>query len=217
MADLTPSEIVYLHGERFARERGLTDSIELLHTDKKVRASELSRMLLSTALLANEQAGALRTKVDKKSTWFGLRKVDAVFVEGVQDPPFPAQSLEGQLGVLARAPEGAKDAQSLFYRLLAEDHPQPHHLAIGLVQEGLTARGLLQTEEVRRLKVFRASVLRLPDETQALAKAQGPDEAQRLLEDARRSRPELFALLTKAADAAAKSRVDTSDDGPDID
>lgn len=53
---LTPSEVVFLQGDQFAR-KARSNKVELLHADLAVSAEELGRAILVASFLASEEAG----------------------------------------------------------------------------------------------------------------------------------------------------------------
>jgi hypothetical protein len=71
---LTPSEVVFLNGEMFAKKVTL-GNVGLLHSDEKVSLNQLGQAILTTAVLACEQAGAFILEVQERKALLGLRKV----------------------------------------------------------------------------------------------------------------------------------------------
>ena len=68
-APLSPSELVLLKGEQFAK-KSFSGNIKLLHIDNKVSAKEIGQVMLMVALLANEQTGTVHLEVgQKKPSW----------------------------------------------------------------------------------------------------------------------------------------------------
>ena len=92
---LTPSEMIFLNGELFAKKVKL-GNVDLLHSDEKVSIAELGGTVLATAILACEQAGAFRLEVRERKATLGLRKVRELFA-------VPAKSREA-------LPEGSLEA-----------------------------------------------------------------------------------------------------------
>lgn len=94
MDELTPSETVLLNGERFAR-RGLVDNVRLMGVDRKVAADDLARVVLSAAVLANDERDGIRLTIGDRSRWFGFGSQTALFVEpGRDEPSWPEYTLE---------------------------------------------------------------------------------------------------------------------------
>lgn len=210
---LSPAETVYFRATEFSREKSLLDSAALVHSEDKVRATDLAVALLAAAVLADEKAGAIRLEVGQKKALFGLRKKEALFLRPAQPAAFPAPSPETRVAEAARAAQG--DVVEVVRAWLGEDSPTPYHAVISRVEEGLATRGLFEVEEVRHLKVFRAQRYKAPESTRQLAGAVRAEEAKALLEAARRERPEVWALLESGIRDGIKSRTEQSDSGPD--
>lgn len=212
---LVPSERVYLHAEAFARERTLKQAVGVLQTDKKVDAAELNAAVLSAAVLGAEQAGVVKLRVGEQSKWFGLRKAPGLFFEPGPTPGvFPPGTLEGDLpAMMGKVKTGI--ATSVIRELLRADSSWPELNSLDLVKQGLAKRGLLTTEQEKRLGLFKVDVYRVPESTRALRQREGPEEVKRLFDDARTNRPQEWALLQEAIVAATKSRKEYDSDGPD--
>jgi hypothetical protein len=63
---LTPSEQVFLNGEKFAQKGGPFGKVRLMHLDQEVNATQLVQMALAAAFLINEQTGTLRLELRQK-------------------------------------------------------------------------------------------------------------------------------------------------------
>jgi hypothetical protein len=61
---VTPSEIVVLRGECFAKEAAVNSGSEALLGGGKASSEELAHAAIAAALLANQQRGVLRFTVD---------------------------------------------------------------------------------------------------------------------------------------------------------
>lgn len=213
---LTPSETVYLHAERFARDAFLLDSATLLHTDAKVRATDLSTSLLAAALLAAEREGGVRLVPETEKRLFGLRKVEVLSVQPTgKDPGFPEGTLEAR--VVRLAAERARSVERVVHDALEEDASQPASLAVWRVQGGMEKAGLLEVEEKRRLKVFKVQAYKVPERTADLARRTPPDEVRALLEGARAGRAAEWALLERGIEKGVSGRKEVDHDGPDFD
>ncbi len=81
---LTPSELVFLNGEQFAKKVTL-GNVDLMHTGEKVSLAQLTGTILAAAILACEQAGAFRLEFRDRKAMLGLRKVRELFTV----PPTP--------------------------------------------------------------------------------------------------------------------------------
>lgn len=212
---LTPSETVWFHPARFAREKKLVDALGLPHTDARYDGSELGAAILASAILGAEKAGAVALSIGRTGRLFGLRKVDAVLVApGPNADAFPASTLEA--AVRGAVAQGPKDAEAVVEAMLREDAPDPFAWAASLVAQGLAERKLLDVVETRRLKVFRTQAYAVPEATRALAAGTPPDAARALLDDAARERPDVWRLLQEGIKRGASDRTERdTGDGPD--
>lgn len=214
-----PSELVLLNGETFAKKARLMNTT-LLHSEADVSTEELARAILATAILANEQAGAVRLEVRTKKALFGLRSVQALYVEPTgSDSPWPHGSLEARVGEAARAGKRNKDrneAAHVVSALLDEDTQNPWAHAISLVTAGLAERGVLEVVEKKRLKVFTSREYVLPAVTREAAAAEDVSFIQDWLEGTKSQRPEVWKLFQDHIKTAVTWRTE-SDDDIDID
>lgn len=220
---LTPSETVLFHGEQFARELGgisLNDTgYKSLVTDKSLSSKELARAVLATAFLANEQAGTLKLEVRSKKAWLGLRTVQALYAEPTgKASPWPGPSFEAEILDIAgqRQAAGKNDVEDIVYSLLGEDASSPALWALTHVHQRLNARGLLETEERRQLKLFKTTVFVLPESTRALAEAADSAPFKAQLSSAEQ-RGEMWKLLQAGIEKALNRRTESDSDGPDFD
>lgn len=210
---LTPSETVYLHAEEFAREKTLLDAVGLLHTDKKVDASELAEAILAAAFIHAEEAGAIRLGAGKASRLFGLRKVDVVEVSaGPNAGAFPPGSIEGRLPALVA--NGAREVERVIHPLLEDDSTWPETLVFSLVQRGMIEAGLLEASKEKRLKVFSVDVVKLPDATRQLAATTPAAPVRERIAQWKAARAGEWEHLRKGIEKGIASRKEAGD-GPD--
>lgn len=194
------------------------DAVQLVHTDRKYDGSELATAILAVALLDAERRGAVRLQVEKVGRLFGLRKVDAVtLTPGPEDAGLLAGTFEARIRQAVAARGKPMEAKDAFVAALVEDAGDPHAWAVSLVARGLAERGLLETQETKRLKVFRTQVHVMPEATGKLLAQTRGEEVRSLLEGARQGRPDVWPLLQKALKDAFSARTEQGDDGPDFD
>ncbi len=208
-----PSELIYLHGEKYAQSAGmLTAKVKLLHQEAKVSAPELGQVMLAATLLACEQSGGIRLRVGAQKALFGLRTVTVLFADpGQPSFRFPDHSLEAEVcAIVSRGPVKVSD---LVYALLREDSAEPWQDVAELVKGSLHARGWLESETVTRMKIFKTINYRLPERTAQLAAAQPLDSINHLLNSAPPQRPEVWKLLVSEITSARNSRQKSSDSG----
>lgn len=200
----TPSELILLHGEKFAARSRTERKTRLLHNGMLVNPVDLAQMAVASALLANEAAGVHRMEMREIRSLFGLRKRIALVSVRMSDKhPWPTDSLEDQL------PGAENDRGTEVQRLVAEwlryDHVDPFNEVLDRVKAGLAARGLLEVEEERRMKVLVGRKYSLPEETRNLVEAQPVEPLHDLLERCKQERPEIWqALLAQVKKALAE-------------
>jgi len=172
---LSPSELVLLKGEQFAK-KSFSGNIKLLHTDNKVSAKEVSQAIMMAALLANEQTGAVRLEVGRKKALLGLRKVNTLFVTpGDITVSWPDNSLESEIPILAEQLLDEKErneVSTIFYTWLRKDSANPWQSAVELVKEGMASREYLEKIKQKKLKFFTLTHYELPESTSSLATQQ---------------------------------------------
>ncbi len=215
---LTPSDLVFLHGEQFA-SKVLVGNTALLHTDAKVSTAQLGQALLAAAFLGCERAGSLQLDVRQKKALFGLRKVDSLYAladEGIE--AWPQGSLEADLaGLAASLGSGTEpaEARALVYAWLQQDSASPWQAVVEKVRAGMAARGLLVAEEKTRLKIFSVTHYELPESTARLRTQVSAESARQLLSNCQQYRPEIWKLLRHHLNGAIRDRTEQSDLDPD--
>ncbi|HEX2189731.1 MAG TPA: hypothetical protein VHG51_12570 [Longimicrobiaceae bacterium] len=202
---LTPSETVLLHGDRFAGEAGmLGNKEELLTVDKKVSADQLAEAALAAAVLGAEQAGSLRLEARTKKALFGLVSRRALYAERAGGAGWPEGTLEAQLA--ARLGAEPAEVGDLVYAMLERDTHSPADDVLDRAKRGLFARGMLEREEVKKLKIFTSYRYR-PAPGLADALRENPaDGARALLDRCERERAEVWQLLRKQVAGALSRR-----------
>ncbi|HWI64715.1 MAG TPA: DUF4339 domain-containing protein [Symbiobacteriaceae bacterium] len=210
---LTPSEVVLLHADQFVGEGTLLKggNWTSLTTGAKVGYMELTQTLLTAALLANEQAGAVRLRMQPKKAMLGLKSTNVALVEYVQDAVWPEGTLEW-IAVEGMRGQKPREAEDLFTGMLLMDSTYPHTLAGNIACVGLEKRGLLSTEEKKKLLIVSVMNFKVTDETRAAMAACPPPAVRQLLDQCRQSRPDLFQALADAAKAALGNRREYSND-----
>lgn len=216
MAELTPSEVVLLDGERFAGKR-LVGNVRLLHGDRKVAADELAVGVLTAAFLANDERDVIRFETGDLPRWFGLRSRRALFVgPGREAPAWPRHTLEWAVPAFLaemttreeqeRAPVGA-----LVDSFFDGDRADPWRYVVDLVKDGLAARDLLdrRPERLFRLDTGRIEYV-LPASTEHLARETAPERIERLFGATATARPEVWELLRWEIRRAVAARTDSS-------
>jgi hypothetical protein len=210
---LTPSEVVFLNGEMFAK-KVMLGNVDLMHSDEKVSISQLGQAILATAILACEQAGALRLEVRERKAMLGLRKVRELFaVPASPRENLPEHSLEATFFDLATrlAPQDNNDIYTMLYNWLREDATSPWNTAFELFKTGMAKRGMLDATEVKKLKIFTVTRYTLPERTAKLVKGQPVGPVKALLDNCERTRPEVWKMLESSIKKAITARTESSD------
>jgi hypothetical protein len=221
---LAPSEVIVLHGAAFAEpKRGLSlhdVDFELVQEGKKVSARQLGQTVLAAALIANEQVGVVRLEVREKKALFGLRKVNALYVEpGTAGSSWPANSIEAQIRPLAEAtkPGKPKEVKDVVVDLLRQDTSNPWHSTAVLVKEGMGARDLLESAQRKTMKIFSVAYWKLPEDSKLVEQTESDVAAVKaMLADYQQSQPEKWKLLVSQIESAIAFRTESdSGDMPD--
>lgn len=210
---LTPSEVVFLNGEQFAK-KVMMGNIDLLHSGEKVSLTQLGQAVVTTAFLAAEAAGAVRLEARERKAMLGLRKVKELFaVPSSGSVPLPENSLEAVFaGLAARlAGKNDNDVRSIVYTWLRSDTTVPWSSAMDLFKAGMAERSVLEASEERKLKIFTVTHYSLPERTARLMKGQPAQSVQALLNNCERTRPEVWKLLEQGIKKAISDRTESSD------
>lgn len=210
---LTPSEVVFLNGELFAKKVSL-GSVQLLHTEEKVSLSQLGQAILATAILAGEQAGAFRLEVQERKAMLGLRKVQKLFA--VPTSPrmnLPEHCLEATFSTLTNqlALQDKNDIYNIIYTWLRRDTTSPSSTALEMLKAGMAERGLLEVTVEKKLKIFTSTIYTVPEWTARLVKGQAIEPVKALLENCSRTRPEVWKLLDSGIKKAISDRTESND------
>lgn len=212
---LTPSELVLLNGEHFAK-KVMLGNIKLLHTDASVSISQLAQAILATAVLADEFSGNLRLEVRQEKAMFGLRKVRKLYANSTPHPvEWPQYSLESQLPQIAerfKNEDGSHQVSNLIYAWLRQDSSSPWQSTIEMVKSGLAERDLLEKTEQTRLRILTVVNYSLPESTASMATQLPIEPMKQLLENCESYRQDIWDLLVKEIKKAIKDRTEQDDD-----
>ncbi len=216
---LTPSEHVYLNGEKFAPKAGIFGKTHLMHVDFDANVTQLVQAIFSAAFLTLEQQGTLRLEIRPKKVLFGLASTKGLYADSVGPmAAWPAQTIESALPGLAyqlASSKGQNEVYNMIYAWLGQDSSSPFEDVLTRVKNGMVARGLLGAHEERTLKIFTRTVFDLPEATRQLALTQPIQPVQQLFQWCQNSRPELWESLNsqiKKAVTAHQEKTDTDID-----
>ena len=210
IALLTPSELVLLNGERFAK-KVMLGNVSLLHSDASVSAAQLAQSMIAAAFLANEKAGAIRLDKHKKKALLGLRKVEVLYAFPGEKISWPTPSLEAEiLSILDRSLQDEEwgDISNIIYAWLREDSASPWTSAVTMVQAAMASRGMLEKIEEKKLKIFTAVHYELPESTLQTSRQYPVEPVEALLRSCEQNRPEIWKLLNDQIKSAVKARTE---------
>jgi hypothetical protein len=184
-AFLTPSELVYLNGEKFVAKAGIFNATRLMHMDYPVGAAPMAQAVIAAAFLTLEQQATLRLEIRQKKVLFGLASSKALYADAVgQMAAWPAYTIESALPGLAYQLAGnnaQNEVHSILYAWLGQDVGSPFEEVFNRIKAGLAARGLLETRQETHLKIFKSTVYVLPEGTRQLAAVQPLQPVQQLM------------------------------------
>jgi hypothetical protein len=213
--DLTPSELVYLNGEKFASKSGVFNKTRLVHTDLSVSQAQLAQAALAAAFLTLEQQGTLRLDVRKKKVLFGLASSKGLYADSHGPAAdWPPQTLESTLPGLAYQlgmDKNKNELDTIIYVWLGQDSSSPFEDVFTRIKEGLAARGLLETHQETHLKIFKSTVFTCPESTRQLAAAQSLQPVQQLLDNCQQTRPEVWKMLNDSIKHGITLRQEQTD------
>lgn len=216
MPALSPSDVVFLARDRFAAPGGRLNYYKSAGIEIKVSVPELAQQAYAAAFLAAEQAGLLSLNLRSKKAMLGLRTVEAIYANPAGGQSlFGAEALESRVQQNALSLSGKKQHEvwRVVHSLWSSDSANPSGDALGQIQNGLAARGILESTSTKRLKVFTVVEHSEPEAVLALA-AERAGEVEALLEHCRTARPDIWKRLI---DDVAKGIRKHEDSGPDID
>jgi hypothetical protein len=188
---LTPSEIVLIHGSRFADVKqsiaaaamfvlgGLTF---LLDGRSRVSSQRLMTNMLKAALLAHEQAGSIRFEIGDGATPHLRTSRSLVVVPTGKKLDWPPATLESRLLLDRRA-----TVADIVFDWLGEDSSNPWNRAAEQGKIMLVLRGVARVSSNWRGRSYRFA-----DDGDALASQTSPQSAEALLARCRENRPEVW-------------------------
>ncbi len=215
----TPSELVLLHGEQFSPKGKLLDRTRLIHNGQEVICSRLVQQMMAAAILTNEQRGVIRLEIRQKRGLLGLGKVNALYLEpSGQSFTWPQGTLESELCRRApqlKADKNRHEVYNFVYQWMGREVSNPWDEVIAMVQQGLSRRGLLGTEEKKVLFVFSSRSYTFPQRTAELLAREDVRPIHQALEECERSRPQIWKMLNDQVAKAVRARTEKVDSSID--
>lgn len=206
---LTPSELVYFHGDKFA-QKVMIGNHELVHNNTKVSANQLAEAMLLTALLGNEEKGILSLEIKTSKALFGMMTTHSAQVNLLNTSnDWPDNTLESLVYQIAERLKKAKGAnavtvEDIIYNFFSEDVAWPQKNIISLVLSTLYTRGLLLTNEKQHYTPY-------PD-TLKLIEKQSVGAALELIGSSKNKRLDLHTLVIKQIQNGLKNRTEQNAD-----
>jgi len=210
--ELTPSDLIFLSlMPSFRKEVYGGFRVQL---SSPPSCETIIEATLATALLANEESGAIRLEVVPTYKFFGLWSVTTLVAARTGNvAKWPAGSLEANIyRVIPRPP--AAELSETIYRWLGEDSCKPWELAVESVKNKMVARGLIQkaVERVQRKFLIFTWVSTkthylLPERTQAVIERQPMESVERKLQTCQLMRPRLWNRLVNEIGKGVRRRT----------
>lgn len=203
----TPSEYIFLNGEKFAPTSEGPESISLLCSDTQVNGPQLAILLLMAAILANESEGVLAIELQEKKKLFG-GTASEVYLHGIQPTPnWSGYTLEAAVMFLAGNlfPTQEHTLYNIIYSLLTNDRVDPWQKIIELVEWGLVSSNWLIPVKGDAMGAFSTPFI-CPGNVRELALEQPAKPVISLLEGCKQRRPDLWQRMTREIERAFRDR-----------
>jgi hypothetical protein len=146
-SSFTPSEYILLNGDKFSPESNSENKIHLLCSDGTVDGEYLAALMVTAAILANEEEGALTLELTQTKKMLGLKESAHLILRPVGTTPnwngFTLESGILFIASQAYAVPGNYSVQNTIYNILATEKPQPWTKIIDLVEWGLASSNWL--------------------------------------------------------------------------
>lgn len=207
---LTPCELVYLNGEKYAKKHFI-NNVKLMHVDLSVSSDQLAHAMLSSAFLACESEGVLSLQAGKQKRLIGSR--DVVYAQATgTGAVWPQPSIEYRIAVLcqALAQRGNNTISGVVYALLQADCTAPATEIIELCKPYLAQRGLVIQGKKKALGFIPVTTYELPSTTVQGAAQFPMERINQMLLNAQQTRPELWKLLIDGIKRGIAQRVEQS-------
>ena len=210
---LTPSELIYLSGEKYSPKKALINNTKLMHIDLSVATNELVHAMLCAAFLASEQEGAIRLAVRSVKRLLGSK--EELFADpGPAGGIWPAPSIENMIFTNSRDLFGRdrNTVRAIVYNLLDSNCIAPGSAIIELLKPYLAKRGWFTTGEKKALGFIPYVTYQVPPATIAGAAQFPMERINGLITNTNRTKPQIWKLLMAGIKAGIAERVEQSDD-----
>lgn len=204
----TPSEYVFLNGDKFSPKAEGSDSLALLCSDACVNGYQLAINLILAAILANESEGALEILIEEKKKLFGSGSSKEIYLRKISAPPnWSGYTLESAVMFIASnlMVQQKNSLYNVVYLLLAQDRPDPWLKIVELVEWGLASSNWLIPVEGEAAAAFSTPFI-CPAKVRELALEKPIEPMTSLLAGLQQDRSQSTQALVNEIERALKDR-----------
>lgn len=205
----TPTEYILLNADKYAPEAKGKDGHNLLCSDGVVNGPHLAAILVSAALLANQEENALEIELGQSKRLFRLDPVAHVYVKPQGQPPnWSGYTLENTILFIAGqlfAMQDVNTVRNIVYELVQEDRPDPWQKVIEVVEWGLASSNWLIPVEGEAAAAFSTPFI-CPAKVRDLVVAQPEEPVRDMLSACKRDQAELWKNMLAEVDLGFKDR-----------
>lgn len=208
---ISPSETIFLNGDQFAKTAVL--GYKHMGSETKLSVQDFARAILAGALLAMEAVGELSLELEEYKRLIGKGRRVKLTPLG-DESSFPSPSLEAALREICFYLEGSKkgaNVKDVVWAAVGKDDDHPWNRMVDSISPHLAERGLLESIEEKKLKIFTVTNYEMLEETRKLAEAGPISTLQALLSACETERPDLWKQLKREINQGISAR-DSSDD-----
>lgn len=204
----TPSEYIFLNGEKFVPAAEGSECTPLLCSDTNVNGRQLAVLLVMGAILANESEGVLKIESHEKKKIFGGVARSDIYLHVIQAAPnWSGYTLESAVMFLASRlfSSQAHTLYNVVHTLLAADRQYPWQKIIELVEWGLVSSNWLIPVKGDAVGAFSTPFI-CPGNVRELALEQPAKPIIFIIEGCKQRRPELWQRMTGEIEQAMRDR-----------
>lgn len=211
MLDLpfTPSEYILLNADQFAPEAGQDERFTLLLSDGFVSAKALVALLISAAILTNEEENALTLEIrENRGLFLRSRSTNLYLKPSGVIPNWNSYTLESAVIYFAGQLFSTQQENTVYntvYSLLREDSKSPWRKIVDLVEWGLASSNWLIPVEGDAANAFSIPFI-CPGKVRDLVLSQPVDPYRELLDSTRINRPAIWKLMQDEITKALNDR-----------
>ena len=205
----TPSEYILLNADKYAPEAKGKQGHNLLCSEGMVDGNHLATMLITSAILVNENENALEIQTGQNKRLFRADTVSHVYLKPHGQPPnWSGYTLENTILFIAGQLVSMQDVntvRNVTYELIREDCKEPWQKVIGVVEWGLASSNWLIPVEGEAAAAFSTPFI-CPAKVRDLVLAQPEEPVKNLLSSCKHDRPELWKAMLNEIGLAFRDR-----------